>query len=183
MLCSFEVWLNGLFLFFCIKVNDLLHRTSLNFHSKRGIMIIVQIGFRLCLMKHWFASLFLFQSHCKNGPFKHMVNTTDITCLAAYSQVCLGWPFLSFSYKVAISFLTLKRQEKMQLKNDVCWSRLLQIIDNITDLFEYWSKRSGPRSDCSYGSSLIWVHIVCHRGFLNISADENNWRLLLRLAL
>ena len=31
-------------------------------------------------------------------------------------------------------------------------------------------------------SSLIWVHTVCHRGFLNISADEKSKRLLLRLA-
>ena len=31
-------------------------------------------------------------------------------------------------------------------------------------------------------SSLIWVHTVCHRGFLNISADEKSRRLLLRLA-
>ena len=29
---------------------------------------------------------------------------------------------------------------------------------------------------------LIWVHTVCHRGFLNISADEKSRRLLLRLA-
>ena len=25
--------------------------------------------------------------------------------------------------------------------------------------------------------SLIWVHTVCHRGFLNISADEKSRRL------
>ena len=31
-------------------------------------------------------------------------------------------------------------------------------------------------------SSLIWVHTVCHRGFLNISADEKSRQLLLRLA-
>ena len=31
-------------------------------------------------------------------------------------------------------------------------------------------------------SSLIWVHTVCHRGFLNNSADEKSRRLLLRLA-
>ena len=36
-------------------------------------------------------------------------------------------------------------------------------------------------TDCSYWSSLIWVYTVCHRGFLNISADEKNRRLLLRL--
>ena len=35
----------------------------------------------------------------------------------------------------------------------------------------------------AYRSSLIWVYTVCHRGFLNISADKKSRRLLLRLAL
>ena len=34
----------------------------------------------------------------------------------------------------------------------------------------------------SYRSSLIWVHTICHRGFLNISVDEQSRQLLLRLA-
>ena len=29
---------------------------------------------------------------------------------------------------------------------------------------------------------MVWVHTACHRGFINISADEKNRRLLLRLA-
>ena len=32
-------------------------------------------------------------------------------------------------------------------------------------------------------SSLIWVHTVCHRGFLNISAGDKSRRLLLCLSL
>ena len=32
-----------------------------------------------------------------------------------------------------------------------------------------------------FRSSLIWVRTVCHRGGLNISADEKSRRLLLRL--
>ena len=32
--------------------------------------------------------------------------------------------------------------------------------------------QGGPRSDCSCRSSLIWVHTVCHRGLLNISAED-----------
>ena len=36
--------------------------------------------------------------------------------------------------------------------------------------------------DRVYKSSLIWVHTDCRRGFLKISADEKNRRLLLRLA-
>ena len=30
---------------------------------------------------------------------------------------------------------------------------------------KYRSKQHGPRTDCSYRSSLIWVYTVCHRGF------------------
>ena len=47
----------------------------------------------------------------------------------------------------------------------------------------YRSKQCGPRTECSYRSSLIWVHTVFHRGFLNISADEKaddfccDWRI------
>ena len=39
-------------------------------------------------------------------------------------------------------------------------------------------KQCGPRTDCFYRSSLIWVHTVCHGGFLNISADDFccDWR-------
>ena len=51
-------------------------------------------------------------------------------------------------------------------------------------IIKYKSKQCGPRTDCSYRSSLIWVHTVCHRGFLNISADERkaddfccDWRM------
>ena len=47
---------------------------------------------------------------------------------------------------------------------------------------EVLSKQRGPRTYCSYRSSLIWVHTVCHRGFLNISADEKSRQFLLQLA-
>ena len=40
----------------------------------------------------------------------------------------------------------------------------------------------GPEQTAPIGSSLIWVHTVCHRGFLNISADEKSRRILLLLA-
>ena len=62
--------------------------------------------------------------------------------------------------------------------HNVCrWSRLLQIIDLHYWRIKYRSKQRGPGTDCSYRSSLIWVHTVCHRGFLNISADEEGRRL------
>ena len=51
--------------------------------------------------------------------------------------------------------------------------------DKILGRIKYRSKQCGQRPDCSYRSSLIWVHTVCHRDFLNISADEKSRRLLL----
>ena len=51
--------------------------------------------------------------------------------------------------------------------NVVCWSRLLQIIAWHYWRIKYRSKQCGPRTDCSYRSSLILVHTVCHRAFLN----------------
>ena len=37
----------------------------------------------------------------------------------------------------------------------VCFSRLLECLRSLYD------KQCGPRSDCSYRSSLFWVHAVC----------------------
>ena len=37
-------------------------------------------------------------------------------------------------------------------------------LPNITGEFRYTSKKCGHRTDCSYRSSLIWEHTVCHWG-------------------
>ena len=37
----------------------------------------------------------------------------------------------------------------------VCFSRLLNCLRSL------YGKQCGPRSDCSYWSSLFWVHAVC----------------------
>ena len=37
----------------------------------------------------------------------------------------------------------------------VCFSNLLKCLGSL------YSKQCGPRSDCSYKSSLFWVHTVC----------------------
>ena len=34
--------------------------------------------------------------------------------------------------------------------------------------FDLWSKHYEARSDCSQGSSLIWVHIVCNIGHQSV---------------
>ena len=39
--------------------------------------------------------------------------------------------------------------------NVVCFSRLLKCLRSL------YGKQCGPRSDCSYRSSLFWVHAVC----------------------
>ena len=41
------------------------------------------------------------------------------------------------------------------LLKGVCFSRLLKCLRNL------YGKQCGPRSDCSYRSSLFWVHTVC----------------------
>ena len=53
-------------------------------------------------------------------------------------------------------------------------------LPNITDELSIEANSVDPEQTAP--SSLIWVHTVCHRGFLNISADEKIRRLLLRLA-
>ena len=76
-----------------------------------------------------------------------------------------------------MAYLTLKATRKNAFDNVVCWSRLLQIIAQNYWRIKYGSKQHGHRTDCSCRSSLIWVHTVCHRVFLNISADEKCRRL------
>ena len=48
--------------------------------------------------------------------------------------------------------LTLKAPIAIKV---VCFSRLLKCLRSL------YGKQCGPRSDCSYRSSLFWVHTVC----------------------
>ena len=58
-------------------------------------------------------------------------------------------------------------------------------IVDLIHVYKYRGKQWGPRSDCSYRSSMIWVHTVSWRGFQNISTDNKadnfwcNWQLSL----
>ena len=56
-------------------------------------------------------------------------------------------------------------------------------LPNITDELSIEANSVDPEQTAPYRSSLIWVHTICHRGFLNIAADEKSRRLLLWLAL
>ena len=55
-------------------------------------------------------------------------------------------------------------RKKNAYENVVCWSRLLQIIAYHYWRIKYRSKQCGPRTDCSYRSSLIWLHTIFHNG-------------------
>ena len=71
----------------------------------------------------------------------------------------------------------LKRHEKNASENVVCCKKL----PNITDELSIGANSVDP-GQTAPRSSLVWVHTVCHNGFLNISADEKSRRLLLQLA-
>ena len=59
----------------------------------------------------------------------------------------------------------------------------LKKMPNITDELSLKANSMDPDQTAPIGAvCLIWVHTVCHRGLLNISADEKSRQLLLRLA-
>ena len=67
-----------------------------------------------------------------------------------FSCFIWSWSFLLKKYK---SYrLTLNAPIAT---NVVCFSRLLKCLRSL------YGKQCGPRSDCSYRSSLFWVHTVC----------------------
>ena len=74
----------------------------------------------------------------------------------------------SYSLPLTTVIVTLKAPSKNASENVVCRSRLLQIIAEHYCQIQYRSKQRGPRTDCSYRSSLEQsdlVHTVCHRDF------------------
>ena len=62
----------------------------------------------------------------------------------------------------------------MSSAEDICCKKL----PNITDEISIEANIVDPEQTAPMGSSLIWVHTVCHRGFLNISADEKSIQLI-----
>ena len=78
--------------------------------------------------------------------------------------------------------LTLKAPRKMHLKMSSAEVVCCKYLPNITDELSKDANSVDPEQTAPKGSSLNLVHTVCHRGFLNISADEKSRRLLLRLA-
>ena len=98
--------------------------------------------------------------------------TTPIGAILVHIVCHRGYLNVSADEKSRRLFHFSDQSESLQTFNS-----MLKKLSNITDEFKYRSKQGGPRSDFSYRSSLIWVHTVCHRGFLNVSADEKSRRL------
>ena len=71
--------------------------------------------------------------------------------------------------------------KKMHLKMSSAEVVCCKYLPNITDELSLEANSVDPEQTAIM-SSLIWVHSVCHKGFLNISADEKSRRLLLGLA-
>ena len=72
--------------------------------------------------------------------------------------------------------LTLKAaRKKMHLKMSSAPNNCLALLMNFKSI-------EANSVDPEQAAPMIWVHTVCHRGFLNISADKKGRRLLLRLA-
>ena len=88
-------------------------------------------------------------------------------------ELLLRYWNLVIYYMKYLRVLTLKAPRKkciwkMMSAEVIC----CKYLPNIMDKFKKRSKQCGPRS------SLIWIHTVCHRGFLNSSADEKSRRLV-----
>ena len=76
--------------------------------------------------------------------------------------------------------LTHKAQKKMHLKMSFAKVVCCIKLPNITDELGIEANSVDPEQIAPI--SLIWVHTVCNRGYLKISADEKSKQLLLRLA-
>ena len=67
--------------------------------------------------------------------------------------VLLG--FTNYMYDVFLSLKVVLTLNTPIATKVVCFSRLLKCLRSL------YGKQCGPRSDCSFRSSLFWVHAVC----------------------
>ena len=73
--------------------------------------------------------------------------------------------------------LALKRQEKKSASENL--SAEVVFCKKLHSITDELSIEANSVDLEQTAPSLVWVHTVCHRGFLNISADEKSRRLLL----
>ena len=75
-----------------------------------------------------------------------------------YERRGSGWrlnvitKYTVYKRKIHVQMLTLNAQIATKV---VCFSGRLRCLRSL------YGKQCGPRSDCSYRSSLFWVHVVC----------------------
>ena len=88
------------------------------------------------------------QNHrCTTGPLVKHPRYED-SVIGPYEQI--------FEHKIVIIFLFISLTLNAPIETKVvCFSHLLKCIRSL------YGKQCGPRSDCSYRSSLFWVHAVC----------------------
>ena len=89
-------------------------------------------------------------SDCSN----EQMDLTNSQQLAPQKDVCRSFSSATekLSLELTVSILTLNAPITTKV---VCLSRLLKCLRRLD------CKLCGPRSDCSYRSSLFWVHTVC----------------------
>ena len=73
----------------------------------------------------------------------HSSRVCDISCFALMCEDSLSSPVLELTLNAPIATKV------------ICFSHLLKCLRSL------YCKQCGPRSDCSYWSSLFWVHAVC----------------------
>ena len=123
----------------------------------------------------WWSSeqIFLSHPHTYDGFLLSLqASWCQTVMLGTYFSIppSRSWWILITSYLLNLSFLSLissaslwvNRSAILKFKINasiatkvVCFSRLLKCLRSL------YGKQCGPRTDCSYRSSLFWVHTVC----------------------
>ena len=153
----------------CTVNSEIFARNVLSRIALKDLFVTLKI----CDFSTWFSYI----SKCQiifaisRGFYFHKTSHMRSFAEKKNSQKLLNLQYFHI-YCSLIWTLTLETLRKKCIWKCRLLSRLLQIIVLHYWRIKYRSKQRGPRTDCSYRSSLIWVHTVCHRGFLNISADE-----------
>ena len=94
----------------------------------------------------------------------------------------VGWGWNHLLKSMALLEICRKNRSIFTEPQGAKKKMLLKILlPNITDELSMEANSVDPEQTAPR-SSLIWVHTVCHRGFLNISADKESRRLLLRFS-
>ena len=102
-------------------------------------------GNELSVLSNWLKSGIIDIRWVSDATHNHTTPTTNI-CYTTFSQ------FNNYNNIQPNKHLTLKAPIAT---NVVCFSRLLKYLRSL------YNKQCRPRSDCSYRSSLVWIHAVC----------------------